>query len=615
MVLGAVQRWKTRRRRANLAFWYHPEQSQLGIGGPNDRFGGVEPRRGDAVASSLVREGLLEATSFRRAPQASLTDLSLFHSWAYLDACTRPETLARIFGVQPDEVDAEAVLRAARIGVGATVEASQEVVAGRSSVAFHLGGGFHHAEPEQGSGFCVFNDIGVATRKLRADGQAGAIAIVDLDVHQGNGNSVAFEPGEGVHVYSVHGSTWSHKEAAHHREIHLLGRVDDGRYLACLRTTLVPWLKALEPWLIFYVAGADILRGDVLGDFDVSLQGAFERDRLVLQLAEELGAGLVVTMGGGYGKEAWIQYANLTRFALTGSTKIVKSLDDGLRQSFDRVSGQLDPFELQADPEELDFGMTPEELFGQLQEQPRPHRLLDFYSKAGVQVALERYGIAEAIRARGFSELLVELEVSDRSRQVLRVSGARHGTRHLLVELVMRRAQIELEGEERPMLFVEWLLLQDPTRGFSLARPPLPGQEHPGLGISRHFVFLLLKVCERLGLDGIASRPSRFHNAAGAPSSFFFVDPRLQGRFEAMRQALQGQSVSEASRIIEEGRLRTEDGEVVAWEPGLFVVPSLELDDSLRSSAYSERRREARLDLQARGLRITSSTSSTRSKT
>lgn len=165
------------------------------------------------------------------------------------------------------------------------------------------------------------------------------------------------------------------------------------------------------------------------------------------------------------------------------------------------------------------------------------------------------------------------------------------------------------------MLFVEWLLLQDPTRGFSLARPPLPGQEHPGLGISRYFVFLLLKVCERLGLDGIASRPSRYHNAAGAPNSFFFVDPRLQGRFEAMRQAMQGLSVSEASRTIEEGRLRTEDDEVVTWEPDLFVVPSLELEDSLRSAAYDERRREARRDLQERGLRINAKTSSTRSKT
>ncbi|MEM1025110.1 MAG: hypothetical protein AAF627_10720 [Myxococcota bacterium] len=615
MVLSAVQRWRSRQRRAAVALWYHPEQGELGIGGPNDQFGGVEPRRGDAVAGSLVREGLVEAKTFRRAQQVSLSDLALFHSWSYIDACTQPEYLARIFGVQPEQVDAEAVLRNARIGVGATVEASQEVAAGRSRVAFHFGGGYHHAEPEQGSGFCVFNDIGVAIKKLRADGQSEAIAIVDLDIHQGNGNSVAFGPREDTRIYSVHGSRWSHTDAPHHREIHLEGRVDDRRYLACLKTTLTGWLRDLEPWIIFYVAGADVLRGDVLGDFDLSLRAAFVRDKLVYDLVEELNAGLVVTMGGGYSKEAWLQYANFARFALTGRTQIVNSLDEGLRRSFDEVSSQLSPFELQAEPDSLDFGMTPEELFGQLETKPKLHRLLNYYSRAGVQVALERYGIAEAIRARGFSNLETELEVSDPTRQVLRITGARHDRRHLLVEIVLRKAHVAFDGAERPMLFVEWMLLQDPTRDFSLVRPPLPGQEHPGLGVSRYFVLLLLKVCERLGLDGIASRPSRYHNAAGAPSTFFFADPILQGRFEAMRHAVQGMSVSEASAAIEEGRLRTEDDEAVGWTPGLFVVPAHARMDDFRSERYDEARRDARRRLQDRRLRVSSRSSSSVSKT
>ncbi len=200
------------------------------------------------------------------------------------------------------------------------------------------------------------------------------------------------------------------------------------------------------------------------------------------------------------------------------------------------------------------------------------------------------------LRRLGFVEAALKLELDDARRQVVRILGRRAGMSQLvlLAEMVLARRAMapppEIAGGDLSMLQVEWLLLQDPTRRFSAERPPLPGQEHPGLGMADDAQELLVQVCRRLGLEGISHHPAHFHNAVWAARQFRFLSPEAEGRFRAMRRALASLHVAQASAAVEEGRLRLEDGTAVAWRPDDFVLPvASRLGDYFASRDYTER--------------------------
>jgi hypothetical protein len=235
---------------------------------------------------------------------------------------------------------------------------------------------------------------------------------------------------------------------------------------------------------------------------------------------------------------------------------------------------------------------------------------LDYYSKHGVEVAFERYGIFDAIRQRGFTGLEMELDPSDKRRKVLRVRGRAGGGGEplLLVELVLRRRFVPSFIPERArteVLFVEWLLLQDPTRTFTLARPPLPGQEHPGLGIARELQELLVQACRRLGLVGLMDRPAHYHNAVLAAAEWRFLDPLAEGRFRAFRAVLEGRDLLEASRIVENGALALADGTPVSWWAADHLLPvEAAAREALASPAYVDAVRAERARLLEAGLHV-----------
>ncbi|NJK88147.1 MAG: histone deacetylase [Myxococcales bacterium] len=563
---------------------------------------------GDLVVGRLMQDGLLLPRDVRQPELAAFETLARFHSWSYIESAGRPETIARVFGTDPGAVRVDTLMRSIRRAVGGTVEAACNVVAGNVRAAVNLGGGFHHAEPEMGAGFCLFNDVGVAIRTLRAQGFDEPIMVIDLDVHQGNGNSVAFSETDRVHVYSVHGSVWSRSSSRAHREIHLQGGVSDARYMAVLRTTLVPWLVRLRPGLVFYIAGADILAGDRLGSFWVTLPGVFERDRLVTEAVRDVGAGLVVTMGGGYSRDAWLTHYNYARYLLTG-TRVLLTRNDARKTSFDRASRALDPLELQKDPEELNVDLSPEELFGQLTREAPARRLLDFYSRHGIEVALQQYGLVDKMKARGYDDVQVTLDIASVDNQRVLVDGIAKSSSHRLVELVVRRGPLALPGvdDEAPIeaLWVEWLLLQDPLASFSLERPRLPGQNHPGLGLARDFVELLIRMCKRLGLGALVDLPAHYHNGAAASPEFHFVDPEIEGRMRAMMTILTGFSAAEGSQLVEDGRLVTREGEPVRWQPAAHVLGlDARVQRYFRSDDYRSRVIEATNEWLKKGLQL-----------
>ena len=603
--------WRQRRRaqrrlKDRVALWYHPQYRVEELG-ETARVPGVEVARGEKILGSLAAERLLKPKQVRPAPLVALSDLAKVHSDRYLERTAQPEYLGRIFGLEAHDIDVDPVLIAQRRQVGGTVEAATWALGRTDRVGFNIGGGFHHAEPEAGAGFCVYNDIAVAIATLRSDGFDAPIAIIDLDYHQGNGNIVAYEHDKSVFTYSIHGSVWSHVEAAADSQFLLSTGVDDQGYLQALRDTLPATLEEVAPAMIFYVAGNDVLEGDRLGDFMLTRKGVLERDRCVIELARKYACPAVVTLGGGYSDNAWCASTDFIRWLLTDEATVTEEPQKSLFEQYQQIAQELDPRELQRSSGE--FTITEEDLYGDLTgPRHRSTRILNYYSRHGVEFAIEKYGLAEAVRARGFTNLRLEIDPDDPDRQHLTVHATKGGEEHLLLDQVLRQVRRPApEGLEPPealhFLYIEWMMLQDPTADFSLRNPQWPGQDHPGLGVGEPTMLMLFQAAQRLGLDGLAHHPSRYHIAFIGGGQSFFLDPELQGRFEAIREVLGPLDLSDAAWKMERGEVCWGDGERVEWLPEDLVVPASERFFAYLGSRYYQEPRAAALEAaRARGI-------------
>jgi acetoin utilization deacetylase AcuC-like enzyme len=170
-------------------------------------------------------------------------------------------------------------------------------------VSVTLAGGTHHAFPDRGEGYCVFNDVAVAIRTLRAEGRIGPVLVVDLDVHQGNGTAAIFRNDPSVvalDLYAIGNYPFA-KEAARHA-IPLRDGTTDLEYLPVLEAALRDAVQAARVDLVVYVAGADPYVDDRLGRLALSKEGLADRDRVVFDVCRTVGLPVAVTMGGGYAR-------------------------------------------------------------------------------------------------------------------------------------------------------------------------------------------------------------------------------------------------------------------------------------------------------------------------
>jgi len=183
--------------------------------------------------------------------------------------------------------------------VGATIAAARSALLDGCSI--NLAGGTHHAYRDKGSGFCVFNDVAVASRLLLQEGLVRRILVVDLDVHQGNGTAAIFRDEPRVFTFSMHGEkNFPFRKEASSLDIDLPDGTSDEAYLALLQHHLPRLLQQHQPELVFYLAGADAFVGDRLGKLALSKAGLLARDQLVLQQVHAAGAALAISMAGGY---------------------------------------------------------------------------------------------------------------------------------------------------------------------------------------------------------------------------------------------------------------------------------------------------------------------------
>ncbi len=245
----------------------------------------------------------LPAVHLRVPPAAADEQLERVHDAGYVRAMARGEVTAgqmRAIGFPWSE----AMVERSRRSVGATIAACADAL--REGVAVNLAGGTHHAHRDRGQGYCVFNDTVVAAREIQrvaaARGQRAQVAVVDLDVHQGDGTAALCAEDPSIFTLSVHGeANFPFRKAASDIDVALPDGTTDSVYLAALDRALAQMRERFAPDLLIYVAGADAHEGDRLGRLKLTAAGMRERDRRVFALAQTLGVPVAVSMAGGYG--------------------------------------------------------------------------------------------------------------------------------------------------------------------------------------------------------------------------------------------------------------------------------------------------------------------------
>lgn len=254
---------------------------------------------------ALLRQGVLAAGLVRPEhlhdpPRVALEDLLRVHAPEYVQQVTDgtlPPAEQRRIGLPWSPAFVERAWRVVR----GTIEASDAAL--RDGVAMNLAGGTHHAFPDRGEGFCTFNDVAIAVRRLQHLGRIRRAAIVDLDVHQGNGTHACFADDASVFTFSMHGA----KNFPFHKvpgslDVELEDGTGDEPYLALLAEHLPRVLHTAQADLVVYLAGADPHEGDRLGRLKLTFDGLRRRDQMVLQTCREIGMPVCITIAGGYGR-------------------------------------------------------------------------------------------------------------------------------------------------------------------------------------------------------------------------------------------------------------------------------------------------------------------------
>ena len=253
------------------------------------------------VPERLLADGVLTPNQLVEPEPISLDDVLRVHTPSYVQAFL-DGTLARRALLRLGLPWSPALVRRVLAVVGGTLGAANAAL--RDGAAVNLAGGTHHAFADRGEGYCVFNDLVIALRRLRVDGRLDRVLILDLDVHQGNGTAALCRSDEATFTFSMHGANnYPARKEQSSWDVDLPDGTTDEEYLSRLASILPILIERARPDLVMYQAGVDVLAGDRFGKLALSPAGVEERDRLVCTCAVQAGLPLVVTLGGGYARE------------------------------------------------------------------------------------------------------------------------------------------------------------------------------------------------------------------------------------------------------------------------------------------------------------------------
>jgi len=246
----------------------------------------------------LLTEGIIAPDDLMQPEPLGMPALERVHTREYLARLTSSELTAaevRRLGLPWSEV----LWQRSLVAAGGTLLAARMAL--RDGLAANLAGGTHHAFPDHGEGFCVLNDVAIAIEQLRGEGVIQRAAVIDLDVHQGNGTAAIFEEVEEVFTFSMHGErNYPLAKMRSNLDVPLPNGIGDAGYLQQLAENLPLVLQRSRAQLAFYLAGVDVAAGDRYGKLALSDDGVAKRDRFVIETVRGHGVPLVIVLAGGY---------------------------------------------------------------------------------------------------------------------------------------------------------------------------------------------------------------------------------------------------------------------------------------------------------------------------
>ena len=274
------------------------------------------------IRDRLLKDGIAGAEDFVEPQPASDDDILLVHTPEYVSKL-KNGTLSPLEEAQMEVPYSPELVRAFWLAAGGSIKAAEFALA--HGIAFNIGGGFHHAFPDHGEGFCMIHDVAVAIRRMQKDGRIQRAMTVDCDVHHGNGTAAIFGATRAANVLpskfnfhrrdaeaqidtdvftiSLHQANnypaWKPPSSI---DVNLPDRTGDDDYLKWLDNALSSGLRQFQPDLLCYIAGADPYKEDQLGGLSLSIEGLKQRDELVFRVAKARGIPVMVTYAGGYAR-------------------------------------------------------------------------------------------------------------------------------------------------------------------------------------------------------------------------------------------------------------------------------------------------------------------------
>ena len=248
----------------------------------------------------LLRDGIVRPEDLVEPAPASDEDVALVHHREYIRKL-KTGTLSYLEILRLEIPYSPELVRAVWLCAGGSILAGRLALEG--NIAVNVGGGFHHAFPDHGEGFCVLHDVAIAIRRLQKEGAIQRAMTVDCDVHQGNGTAEIFAADPTVFTFSIHQErNYPYPKPASNLDVNVEDGTEDEEYLAALEDGLGQALAEFHPDMVCYLAGADPYREVQLGGLKLSLDGIERRDRLVLQTARAKNIPVMITLAGGYAR-------------------------------------------------------------------------------------------------------------------------------------------------------------------------------------------------------------------------------------------------------------------------------------------------------------------------
>ena len=278
-------------------FIYHEDYS---LDWPGHVFPG---HKYEIIYNRLVQEKIITGQNRLQPQPATLAEVQLVHEQSYLKRLDSIALKDPMLGIAECEAPvSQAVLNTFYLATGGTILACEKAIVEKTGT-MNLQGGFHHAFPAHGEGFCLINDLAIAIRVMQDRGLAKRAMVIDCDLHQGNGTAFIFKDDPAVFTFSIHQENNYPVKQKSHLDIGLDDFVGDKKYLEHLHRHIPAIIGQHRPELVVYQAGADPYRDDQLGTLKMTKDGLAERDRFIFRTVKAAAIPIAITLGGGYAKQ------------------------------------------------------------------------------------------------------------------------------------------------------------------------------------------------------------------------------------------------------------------------------------------------------------------------